>query len=135
MPVFHSNGRDEKKIKQVRKGTWLYVIEDIEKRVAKYEDARLCARYKVTHAHPILGGAMCGSKSAEQLLRDHGTVYTSQPKDVRGYWEPSPQVDGPLKAKPFGRKIDAAEIIDLEEQSIEARDRRRKSKSGKGKWF
>ena len=132
MPVFHSNGRDEKKIKQVREGTWLYVIEDVEKRVAKYEDARLCARYKVTHHHGILGGAMCGSKSAEQLLRDHGTVYTSQPRGVRGMWEPSPQVAGPL-GNDTERYLDEAEIKGMEKQVRDAR--REREKARKRSWF
>lgn len=99
----------------------------------------MCDRWTVTHMNGVLGGPMCGSMSLERVLHEHGPLYTSpitrhKGKALHPMWEPLPQVAGPLKTKPFGRKLDAAEIVDLEEQSLEARDRRRKSKP-KVKWF
>lgn len=112
--VYRNNRRDMKKIQSVPKGTTLYVIEEVSHRVAPYEDPRLCARHTVTHTHPLLGGAMVGSKSVEQLLAEHGTVYTEQPRGVRGIWEPSPQVAGPLgNDEAFGRPLDKDEIRGL----------------------
>lgn len=112
MTVFRNNRRGMKEIQSVPKGTTLYVIEEVSHRVAPYEDPQLCSRHTVTHH--LLGGAMCGSKSVEQLLAEHGTVYTEQPRGVRGLWEPSPQVAGPLGGEETeGRPLDAVEIRGL----------------------
>ncbi|MEU1787092.1 hypothetical protein ABZ553_14705 [Streptomyces sparsogenes] len=131
--VYRNNRRDMKAIQRVPKGTTLYVIEEVSRRVAPYEDPRLCARYEVTHTHPLLGGAMVGSKSVEQLLAEHGTVYTSQPKGVRGMWEPSPQVAGPL-GNDTERYLDETEIRGLAKQVRDANDDRRKAKR-RGRWI
>lgn len=133
MTVYRNNGRDMKKIKSVPRGTTLYVIEEVSRRVAPYEDARLCARHEVTHTHPLLGGAMVGSKSVEQLLAEHGTVYTEQPRGVRGIWEPSPQVAGPLGSD-TKRYLDEAEIKGLEKQVRDANKEREKARKKRG-WF
>ncbi|MFE9003117.1 hypothetical protein ACFYOY_13390 [Streptomyces sp. NPDC007875] len=132
--VYRNNRRDMKAIQRVPKGTALYVIEKIDTRGARrYEDPKLCARYIVTHHNGILGGAMIGSKSVEQLLAEHGTVYTSQPDGVRGYWEPSPQVAGPL-GDDTERYLDETEIRGLEKQVRDANDERRKTKRH-GRWI
>ncbi|OMI34406.1 hypothetical protein [Streptomyces sparsogenes] len=131
--VYRNNRRDMKAIQRVPTGTTLYVIEEVSRRVAPYEDPRLCARYEVTHTHPLLGGAMVGSKSVEQLLAEHGTVYTSQPKGVRGMWEPSPQVAGPL-GNDTERYLDETEIRGLAKQVRDANDDRRKAKR-RGRWI
>ncbi|MEU7240301.1 hypothetical protein [Streptomyces sparsogenes] len=133
MTVFRNNRRDMKAIQRVPEGTLLYVIEEVSRRVAPYEDPRLCARYEVTHRHPLLGGAMVGSKSVEQLLAEHGTVYTEQPKGVRGMWEPSPQVAGPL-GNDTERYLDETEIRGLAKQVRDANDDRRKAKR-RGRWI
>ncbi|MGW4075983.1 hypothetical protein ACWELB_21140 [Streptomyces asiaticus] len=132
--VYRNNRRDMKAIQSIPKGTTLYVIEKVSRRVAPYEDSKLCARYEVTHHNGVLGGAMCGSKSVEQLLAEHGTVYTSQPKGVRGTWEPSPQVAGPL-GDDTKRYLDETELRGMDKLAAEARDRRRKGKSGKRGWL
>ncbi|GAA1065228.1 hypothetical protein [Streptomyces asiaticus] len=119
--VYRNNRRDMKAIQRVPKGTTLYVIEKIETRGAPWEDPRMCARYEVTHHNGILGGAMIGSKSVEQLLAEHGTVYTSQPRGVRGYWEPSPQVAGPL-GNDTERYLDETEIRSMQKQVNDAND-------------
>ncbi|MGK3107967.1 hypothetical protein [Streptomyces sp. WAC05858] len=126
--VYRNNRRDMKAIQSVPKGTTLYVIEEIDTRGARrYEDAKLCARYTVTSTH-LLGGAMCGSMSVEQLLTEHGTVYTEQPSGVRGYWEPSPQVAGPLgDEEPFDRPLDKTEIRGLRKRTWDNRAEQKKA--------
>ncbi|MBI0296290.1 hypothetical protein JBE04_17925 [Streptomyces sp. PRKS01-29] len=133
MTVYRNNRRGMKDIQSVPKGTTLYVIEEVSRRVAPYEDSKLCARYEVTHHNGVLGGAMIGSKSVEQLLAEHGTVYTSQPSGVRGIWEPSPQVAGPL-GNDTERYLDETEIRGMEKQVRDANDDRRKAKR-RGRWL
>ncbi|WP_275558528.1 hypothetical protein [Streptomyces sp. 5-6(2022)] len=125
--VYRNNRRDMKKIQSVPKGTTLYVIEEVSRRVAPYEDSKLCARYEVTSTH-LLGGAMCGSKSVEQLLAEHGTVYTEQPRGVRGIWEASPQVAGPLgNEEAFDRPLDKDEIRGLRKRTWDNRAEQKKA--------
>ncbi|MGW3427956.1 hypothetical protein ACWDHW_08365 [Streptomyces melanosporofaciens] len=132
MPVFRNNRRDMKKIQSVPAGTTLYVIEEVSRRVAPFEDPKLCARYTVTHHNGILGGAMIGSKSVEQLLAEHGTVYTEQPGGVRGIWEDSPQVAGPLgNEEAFDRPLDAVEIRGLRKQVRDNTAEQKKAKRGR----
>ncbi|WP_262703829.1 MULTISPECIES: hypothetical protein [Streptomyces] len=117
-------------------GDVLWVVVDIETRGAPWEDAQLASAFTVTHWSKLWGKPMIsGTVSAGDLVLKYGEVHAKQPKGLRDMAGPSPQVGGPLKGKPFGRKLDAAEIIDLEEQRIEALDRRAKGKSGKGRWF
>lgn len=128
--------RDAKKLaKFARPGDMLYVVEDVSRRVAPYEDAQLASRYTVTHMHEIFGTAMCGSMSVEHLVNAMGPVYMEQPKGMRAIHEPTPQIAGPFSKKPFGRKLDEAEIIGLREESLTAEERRRKGKAGRSRWL
>lgn len=134
MTVFRNNRRDLKRIQSLPEGTVLYVIEEVSHRVAPYEDGRLCSRHTVTSTHRLLGGAMVGSKSVEQLLAEHGTVYTEKPRGVRGIWEPSPQVAGPLgNEEAFGRPLDKAEIQGLRKRVRDNTAAHKKAK--RGRWI
>ncbi|MFF6847113.1 hypothetical protein [Streptomyces antimycoticus] len=134
MAVYRNNRRDMKKIQTVPEGTTLYVIEEVERRGAPYEDPKLCARYTVTHHNWPIGGAMIGSKSVEQLLAEHGTVYTEKPGGVRGIWEPSPQVAGPLgNEEAFDRPLDQAEIRGLQKRVRDNLADQKKAK--RGRWI
>lgn len=132
--VYKSNNRDAKHLSHnARPGDELYVLEKIAQRLAPYEDPYLYQRYVVSGKHPILGGAMVGSMSVEDLLARHGEVYTSPPRGVRGMHEPGPQVAGPLGSD-TKRYLDKAEIEGLEKQSLDARKDREKA-GRKGRWL
>lgn len=98
MTEYKRTRRDAKKAsRECRKGDTLWVIKDVAQNLAPYEDAQLVEEYRVTHMHPLLGGAMCGgAMSVEGLVLREGPVYTRRPAGFRAVHEPAPQVPGPL---------------------------------------
>lgn len=132
MATYQRTKSDAKKLSRTAKrGDHLYVVVEVDQRVAPYEDARLCSRFTVTGTHPILGGAMIGSMSVERLVYEHGPVYTSPPGGFRKIHDSSPQVAGPL-GHDTERILDDAEISGLEKQVRDAADARQKSRR---RWF
>lgn len=139
MTTYQRSKRDAKKAaKHCRKGDELWVLVDIEKSMAPWEDPQLLQRYTVTGDHPLIGGAMIGSHSVEWLVLNEGPVYTSRPAGYRAMHEPAPQVPGPL-GKNTNRRLNAREILELEQQVEQAlanrhgkATARRKVKAAKG---
>jgi hypothetical protein len=97
MTTYQRTRRDAKKAaKAARKGMKLYVIKEVARNIAPYEDAQLYSEYTVTHRQAITGAWMiAGSLSVEGLVLRDGPVYTSPPKGVRNIAGPGPQVAGP----------------------------------------
>ncbi|MCQ8831786.1 hypothetical protein [Streptomyces malaysiensis] len=115
-------------------GDVLWVVVDVEKRVAPYEDAQLASKFPVTHWSKVFGKPMvAGTVSAGDLVLKYGTVYSSQPPGLRDVASPSPQVAGPLGSD-TERYLDETEIRGLEKQVREANDERRKTKR-RGRWI
>jgi hypothetical protein len=116
MTTYQRTRSDAKKAaKTARKGMKLYVIKDVARNIARYEDAQLYSEYVVTHRQAITGAWMIsGSLSVEGLVLRDGPVYTSPPRGVRNIATPGPQVAGPdahrvaEKAGWFGKKKPAA---------------------------
>lgn len=93
----------------------------------------MCDRWTVTKMQ--FGHPMCGSMSLEQVLHEHGPLYTApvashKGKPLHPMWEPLPQVAGPL-GNDTERFLDETEIRGLEKQVADARKARKK----KVKWF
>ncbi|MFJ4637575.1 hypothetical protein ACIP69_18365 [Streptomyces hygroscopicus] len=116
-------------------GDVLWVVIDVEKRVAPYEDAQLASKFPVTHWSRLYGKPMvAGNVSAGDLVLKYGMVWSEQPKGLRDVAGPGPQVSAPLGAD-TERYLDEPELKGMEKLSAEARDRRRKGKSSKQGWF
>lgn len=116
MTTYRRTRSDAKRAaKAARKGQKLYVIKEVARNVARYEDSHLYAEYEVTHRQAITGAWMIsGSLSVEGLVLRDGPVYTSPPRGVRNIATPGPQVAGPdahkaaEKAGWFGSRKPAA---------------------------
>lgn len=91
-----SKGGAKRAARQARKGMKLYVLKEVARNVAPYEDAQLYSEYTVTHRQAITGAWMIsGSLSVEGLVLRDGPVYTSPPRGVRNVATPGPQYAGP----------------------------------------
>lgn len=125
MTTYQRTRRDAKKAaRNARKGQRLYVIKEVARNLAPYEDSHLYSEYTVTHRQAITGAWMiAGSLSVEGLVLREGPVYTSPPKGVRNIATPGPQVAGPLPAGYEG-VLDEAELRGLEKQVRDGSDPR-----------
>lgn len=113
--VWKNTTRDTKDlVRRARKGDVYYTIVDIATKYARYEDKQLAGRWEVTSIQAFTGAPMCGAKSLKQILHESGAVYAEKPKEIRGTWEPGPQVAGPLgNEETEGRPLDKVEIRGL----------------------
>lgn len=86
-----------------RKGDRLYVVVEIETRIAPWEPSRMYSVYTCTGLHPILCGPgvipipmpMFGPESLEKVLYGSYEVHDSPPPGLRDIAGPHPQVAGP----------------------------------------
>ncbi|MFI9244169.1 hypothetical protein ACIGXF_16625 [Streptomyces sp. NPDC053086] len=115
--------RDSKKFaRQARLNTPYYVVMDVARRVAPYEDAQLYSEYVFTGKLPFTGSACTESGySAEDICRLYGPVYEQKPAGLRNVAAPAPQVAGPLP-KGYVGHLDEAEIRGLEKQVADMPD-------------
>ncbi|WP_030757328.1 hypothetical protein [Streptomyces sp. NRRL F-5135] len=131
MTVYQRTKRDAKRAdRDVRKGQKLYVIREVSRHVAPYEDKHLYDEYTVSHRHPLMPGWMIsGSLSVEGLVLRSGPVYTEKPTGLRGVHQPAPQVAGPL---PHGYEapLDEVEIRGLEKQVADGSNPRTRRRFG-----
>jgi hypothetical protein len=91
---FHTKKEIKSLGDSLKPGDVFYTVSDVSRDVAPYEAEQLYNRYVVTHDHPLLGGAMVGSRSVESLAQEGG-AYLEPPKGMRGTHQPAPQVAGP----------------------------------------
>jgi hypothetical protein len=137
MTEYKRSKRDAKKAaREVKPGDSLWVIHDMARNLAPYEDAQTLQEHVVTSLHPLLRVPMiAGSLSVEGLVLRDGPVYTSRAEAMRNstagarreIFEPTPQVAGPKTLK----NLNPAEIRRLEKevtQSLEARVGKRDAK-------
>lgn len=115
--------RDSKKFaRQAQLGKSYYVVLNIARRVAPYEDAQLYSEYTFTGRLPFTGNACTSSGySAEDICRLYGPVYEDRPAGLRNVAAPAPQVAGPLP-KGYVGHLDEAEIRGLEKQVAQSSD-------------
>ena len=115
--------RDSKKFaRQARLNKPYYVVLNVARRVAPYEDARLYSEYVFTGKLPFTGNACTDSGySAEDICRLYGPVYEDRPAHLRNVAAPAPQVAGPLP-KGYRGILDEAEIRGLEKQVAQSSD-------------
>lgn len=133
MATYQKNNSGKRALlRAARKGSTFYGTAEVSRRVAPYEDKVLAKRFTVTHMNGILGGPMVGSSSLESLLWEFGPLYDRKPNGVRGEWEPTPQVAGPLDGK--GKRIlDRAELRGLTKQTRDAKAEQKKA--GRRGWL
>ncbi|WP_458089441.1 hypothetical protein [Streptomyces malaysiensis] len=116
-------------------GDVLWVVVDVEKRVARYEDAQLASKFEVTHWSKLWGKPMvAGTVSAGDLVLKYGMVWSEQPKGLRDLAGPGRQVSAPL-GDDTERHLDEVELRGMDKLKAEAQERRRKGKSGKNSWI
>ncbi|MGW7688858.1 hypothetical protein ACWGMA_08180 [Streptomyces asiaticus] len=116
-------------------GDVLWVVVDIDKSGAPWEDAQLASKFPVTHKSRLYGKPMvAGNVSAGDLVIKYGMVWSDKPKGMRDQAGPGPQVAGPLGDQ-TERYLDEPELRGMEKLSREARDRRRKGMSSKRGWL
>ena len=130
--------KDKKNLmRYARPGMTFYGVTELDRR--SLAPQHMCDRWTVTHMNGIIGGPMCGSMSLEQVLHEHGPLYTEPITSHKGsplhpMWKPLPQVSGP-HGDDTERYLDEAELRGMKKLSDEAADRRRKSKSSRRGWL
>lgn len=96
--IFRSKKEIQELGRTLKPGDVFYTVSDVSGRVAPYEDSQLANRYVVTHDHPLLGGAMVGSRSVESLAQEGGAYLepptTRDGRRIRGTHE-EPRQYGP----------------------------------------
>lgn len=115
--------RDSKRFaRQAKLGKTYYVVMNVSRRIAPYEDAQLYSEYVFTGRLPFTNNACTDSGySAEDICRLYGPVYEQRPANMRNVAAPAPQVAGPLP-KNYRGVLDEAEIRGLEKQVRDGSD-------------
>lgn len=125
-----NNRRDVRDLSaRISKGTVVYTVADVSRRVAPYEDGQLYETHVFDGRSPVTGHWMTGHLSVQGLLNQYGTVYEQPPRGMRGVHEPAPQVAGPLGGNYEGR-LDHAEIRGLEKQVADSSNPRKRRPLG-----
>lgn len=133
MTTYQKNNSGKRALfRAARKGTTFYGTAKVSRRVAPYEDNVLAKRFTVTHMNGILGGPMVGPDALETILWEFGPLSDRKPSGIRGEWEPTPQVAGPLGVN-TKRQLSRAELRSLTKETREAR--RDQKKSGRRGWL
>jgi hypothetical protein len=128
--------RDGKRFARwAKKGVTVYTIENIERRIAPYEDTQLYSVHTATWSSPITGSVMFGHMSARTLCENFGPVYDSPPPGVRPMAGPGPQVAPPVSPNEI-HILDEPELRGLEKRAIEAERERRETaaKQARRRW-
>jgi hypothetical protein len=115
--------RDSKRFaRQAKLNTTYYVVMNVNRRVAPYEDAQLYSEYVFTGRLPFTNNACTSSGySAEDICRLYGPVYEQRPTGMRNVAAPAPQVAGPL-GKNYRGVLDEAELRGLEKRVADSSD-------------
>ncbi|MFI9344944.1 hypothetical protein ACIG0D_27315 [Streptomyces sp. NPDC052773] len=122
MPKKWNPGQERKFCRELQLGKPYYVVHNVERRVAPYEDAQLYSEYVFTKRLPITGTPCTEhGASASTLLRQHGPIYDAPPRGMRNLADPAPQVAGPLP-KGYTARLDEAEIRGLEKRVADMPD-------------
>lgn len=123
MPKIYEKNRKGLKalLRDAKRGAVFYGV--VETSGHCFVPSQMADRWKVTHMHPLLGGAMCGSMTLEDILYRHGPLSDTPDPNLHGMWEPLPQVGGPVDSR-TRHVLDEAEIRGLEKRSAEATEER-----------
>lgn len=116
MPKTWTPGEAKKFARQLQLGKPYYVVMNVARNIAPYEDPKLASTYVFTSRLPFTGTPCTDSGySAETLCRQFGPVYDTPPRGIRNIADPAPQVAGPLP-QGYENVLDEAELRGLEKQ-------------------
>ncbi|MFF2852650.1 hypothetical protein ACFVT5_41115 [Streptomyces sp. NPDC058001] len=121
--------------REAQLGVPYYVVLDVARNLAPYEDAQLYSVYRFTARRPFTDTPCDGAMDAVSLCQNYGPVYDHPPVGMRNVAGPGPQVAGPVDASAI-HDLDATEIRHMEKRAKEASDLRREAaeKAAKRRW-
>ncbi|CAL9368009.1 hypothetical protein [Streptomyces sp. enrichment culture] len=115
-----SASQAKKFARDVELGKSYYVVYDISRRAAPYEDAHLYGEYRFTSRLPFTGSPCTESGySAVTLCQTRGPVFDAPPRGMRNIADPSPQIAGPMGSDNYEGILDEAELRGLEKQAAQ----------------
>ncbi|CAM5393639.1 hypothetical protein STENM36S_06364 [Streptomyces tendae] len=131
MPKQWSAGQAKKFARELKLGQSYYVVYDISRRCAPYEDSQLYGEYRFTDRLPFTGNPCTESGySAVTLCQTRGPVYDAPPRGMRNIADPSPQVAGPLGSNDYEGILDEDELRGLEKQAAQGSNPRTRRRLG-----
>ncbi|MEU9218866.1 hypothetical protein AB0D47_20220 [Streptomyces sp. NPDC048376] len=131
MPKQWSAGQAKRFARELKLGQSYYVVYDIARNMAPYEDAQLYGEYVFTDRLPFTGSPCTESGySAVTLCQNRGPVFDAPPRGMRNIADPSPQVAGPLGSNDYEGLLDEDELRALEKQSRQASNPRTRRRLG-----
>ena len=102
--------------KELKLNTPYYVVMNVSRKAAPYEDAQLYSKYVFTGRLPLTGTpCTADGYSAATLCQTFGPVYDTPPRGMRDIADRAPQVAGPVP-QGYEAYLDEAEIRGLEKQ-------------------
>jgi hypothetical protein len=116
--------------RQLTLGKSYYVVLNVARNLAPYEDSRLYSEITFTKRLPFTGNPCTATGySAETLCRQFGPVYEQPPRGVRNVAGAGPQVAAALP-EGYEAVLDEAEIRGLEKQVADGSNPRNRRRLG-----
>lgn len=112
--------------RQLQLGKPYYVVMNVARNVAPYEDSQLYSEMVFTKRLPLTR-TPCSEygSDAETWCQSFGPVYDTPPRGIRNIADAPPQVAAPLGSNDYHAYLDEAELRGLEKRNRDARTRRR----------
>lgn len=130
MPKTWSRADAKRFARQLQLGKTYWIVMNIDRRRAPYEDAQLASAYTFTGHLPFTGTPCTATGySAETLCQNFGPVYDTPPRGIRNIADAAPQVAGPLPAG-YEAILDHAELRGLDKQVRDSSDPRTRRRLG-----
>jgi hypothetical protein len=122
MPKTWQPGDAKRFARQLELNKPYYIVMNVARNRAPYEDAQLASTYVFTSRLPFTGTPCTATGySAETLCRNFGPIHDTPPRGIRNVAEPAPQVAGPLPAG-YTAILDHAELRGLDKQVRDSSD-------------
>ncbi|MEU3613480.1 hypothetical protein ABZ725_14350 [Streptomyces sp. NPDC006872] len=126
MPKTWGRGDAKRFARQLELGRTYWIVMNVARNIAPYEDAQLCSAYVFTKRLPFTGTPCTdGDYSAETLCQNFGPVYDEKPRGIRDIADAAPQVAGPLPAG-YEAILDHAEIRGMEKLASDGSNPRKR---------